>query len=128
MLSCIVSFLKYLWYYALRHSLPVVFDVTLWTLYEGFYALMVSFYCVNVVLSVAVTVLSKCPPLTDGERVANTTLIDALLDKDFKLIINDAVYNVCSPEKGTKTFLFGHKYSSFYFLCNHKIGLLIEKQ
>lgn len=35
----------------------------------------------------------------DGERVANTTLIDALLDKDFKLIINDAVYNVCSPEK-----------------------------
>ncbi|XP_074553874.1 calcium uniporter protein, mitochondrial-like [Halichoeres trimaculatus] len=35
----------------------------------------------------------------DGERVANTTLIDALLDKDFKLIINDAVYHVCSPEK-----------------------------
>lgn len=35
----------------------------------------------------------------DGERVANTTLIDALLDKDFELVINDAVYNVCSPEK-----------------------------
>lgn len=35
----------------------------------------------------------------DGERVANTTLIDALLDKDFQLVINDAVYNVCSPEK-----------------------------
>ncbi|XP_029297438.1 calcium uniporter regulatory subunit MCUb, mitochondrial-like [Cottoperca gobio] len=35
----------------------------------------------------------------DGERVANTTLIDALLDKDFKLVINDAVYDVCSPEK-----------------------------
>lgn len=34
-----------------------------------------------------------------GERVANTTLIDALLDKDFQLIINDAVYNVRSPEK-----------------------------
>ncbi|XP_070772281.1 calcium uniporter protein, mitochondrial-like [Enoplosus armatus] len=35
----------------------------------------------------------------DGERVANTTLIDALLDKDFQLVINDAVHNVCSPEK-----------------------------
>ncbi|KAM3623992.1 uncharacterized protein V6R79_017796 [Siganus canaliculatus] len=35
----------------------------------------------------------------DGERVANTTLIDALLEKDFQLIINDAVYDVQSPEK-----------------------------
>lgn len=35
----------------------------------------------------------------DGERVANTTLIDSLLDKDFQLVINDAVYNVSSPEK-----------------------------
>nr|XP_046272630.1 calcium uniporter regulatory subunit MCUb, mitochondrial-like isoform X2 [Scatophagus argus] len=35
----------------------------------------------------------------DGERIAHTTLIDTLLDKDFKLAINDAVYNVCSPEK-----------------------------
>lgn len=35
----------------------------------------------------------------DGERVANTTLIESLLDKDFQLAINDAVYNVCSPEK-----------------------------
>lgn len=35
----------------------------------------------------------------DGERVANTTLIDSLLDKDFQLTINDAVYNVSSPEK-----------------------------
>lgn len=35
----------------------------------------------------------------DGERIANTTLIDSLLDKDFQLAINDAVYNVCSPEK-----------------------------
>ncbi|KAF1395338.1 hypothetical protein PFLUV_G00010490 [Perca fluviatilis] len=35
----------------------------------------------------------------DGERVANSTLIDTLLDKDFQLVINDAVYNVCSPEK-----------------------------
>ncbi|XP_035516730.1 calcium uniporter protein, mitochondrial-like [Morone saxatilis] len=35
----------------------------------------------------------------DGERVANTTLIDTLLDKDFQLVINDAVYNVFSPEK-----------------------------
>ncbi|KAK5926161.1 hypothetical protein CgunFtcFv8_021755 [Champsocephalus gunnari] len=36
---------------------------------------------------------------TDGERVTNTTLIHALLDKDFQLVINDAVYNVVSPEK-----------------------------
>ncbi|XP_071768038.1 calcium uniporter protein, mitochondrial-like [Centroberyx gerrardi] len=43
---------------------------------------------------VTASVLSK-----DGERVANTTLIDTLLDKDFQLIINDAVYNVQSPEK-----------------------------
>ncbi|XP_034544088.1 calcium uniporter protein, mitochondrial-like [Notolabrus celidotus] len=35
----------------------------------------------------------------DGEGVANTTLIEALLDNDFKLVINDAMYNVCSPEK-----------------------------
>lgn len=35
----------------------------------------------------------------DGEPVANTTLIDALLDKDFQLVINDSVYNVCAPEK-----------------------------
>ncbi|XP_054460519.1 calcium uniporter regulatory subunit MCUb, mitochondrial-like [Anoplopoma fimbria] len=35
----------------------------------------------------------------DGEPIANTTLIDTLLDKDFQLVINDAVYNVCSPEK-----------------------------
>ncbi|KAM8773682.1 calcium uniporter regulatory subunit MCUb, mitochondrial-like [Acanthopagrus schlegelii] len=38
---------------------------------------------------------------TDGERVANSTLIDTLLDKDFQLVINDAVYPVCSPEKVT---------------------------
>lgn len=35
----------------------------------------------------------------DGERVANTTLIDALVDKDFQLVINDAVHKVCAPEK-----------------------------
>ncbi|XP_070712075.1 calcium uniporter protein, mitochondrial-like [Pempheris klunzingeri] len=35
----------------------------------------------------------------DGERIANSTLIDALLDKDFELVINDAVYNISSPEK-----------------------------
>ncbi|KAM9857097.1 calcium uniporter protein, mitochondrial-like [Aulostomus maculatus] len=40
------------------------------------------------------SVLSK-----EGERVANTTLIDALIDKDFQLVINDAIYNVRSPEK-----------------------------
>lgn len=38
--------------------------------------------------------------LTDGQRVANTTLIDTLLDKDFQLIVNDKVYDVKSPEKG----------------------------
>ncbi|TNM85865.1 hypothetical protein fugu_008136 [Takifugu bimaculatus] len=35
----------------------------------------------------------------DGQRVANTTLIDTLLDKDFQLIVNDKVYDVKSPEK-----------------------------
>lgn len=39
----------------------------------------------------------------DGEPVANTTLIDALLDKDFQLVINDSVYNVCAPEKAVCT-------------------------
>ncbi|XP_041839298.1 calcium uniporter protein, mitochondrial-like [Melanotaenia boesemani] len=34
----------------------------------------------------------------DGERVANTTLIDTLLDKDFQIVINNKVYNVASPE------------------------------
>ncbi|KAF7660423.1 hypothetical protein LDENG_00282000 [Lucifuga dentata] len=43
---------------------------------------------------VTASVLSK-----DGERVANTTLLDTLLEKDFLLTINDAVYNVHSPEK-----------------------------
>ncbi|XP_053195944.1 calcium uniporter regulatory subunit MCUb, mitochondrial-like [Scomber japonicus] len=42
----------------------------------------------------AASVLSK-----DGECIANNTLIDALLDKDFQLVINDAVYNISSPEK-----------------------------
>lgn len=51
--------------------------------------------------------------MTDGERVANTTLIDALLDKDFQLVINDAVYDVHSPEKGINTSLSGCKRSSF---------------
>lgn len=40
--------------------------------------------------------------VTDGQRVANTTLIDTLLDKDFQLIINNEVYDVKSPEKGKK--------------------------
>lgn len=40
------------------------------------------------------SVLSK-----DGERIANSTLIDALLDKDFQLVINNAVYNICAPER-----------------------------
>lgn len=51
------------------------------------------------------------PHPTDGERIANTTLIDALLDKDFQLVINDAVYDVRSPEKGTNTFLSTYKRS-----------------
>lgn len=53
---------------------------------------------------IAIKVLSSCPLLTDGEPIANTTLIDSLLDKDFQLIVNDAVYNVCAPEKGTTHF------------------------
>ncbi|CAL8330109.1 unnamed protein product [Merluccius merluccius] len=35
----------------------------------------------------------------DGERVANTTLLDALLDNDFQLVINNASYHVQTPEK-----------------------------
>lgn len=35
----------------------------------------------------------------DGEHVGSTTLIDALLDKDFQLVLNDAVYDVKAPEK-----------------------------
>ncbi|KAM7009143.1 calcium uniporter protein, mitochondrial-like [Tautogolabrus adspersus] len=43
---------------------------------------------------VTASILSK-----DEEPVANTTLIDALLDKDFKLVINNTVFSVCSPAK-----------------------------
>lgn len=43
---------------------------------------------------VIASVLSKT-----GERVANSTLIETLLDKDFKLVINDTVHEVNSPEK-----------------------------
>lgn len=46
-----------------------------------------------------------CVSPTDGERIAHTTLIDALLEKDFQLVINNTVYNVCSPQKGTATRL-----------------------
>lgn len=43
---------------------------------------------------VIASVLSK-----SGERVANSTLIETLLDKDFKLVVNDTVHDVRSPEK-----------------------------
>lgn len=43
---------------------------------------------------VRASVLSKT-----GERVANSTLIESLLDKDFKLVLNDTVHDVLSPEK-----------------------------
>lgn len=43
---------------------------------------------------VRASVLSKT-----GERVANSTLIETLLDKDFKLVLNDTVHDVLSPEK-----------------------------
>lgn len=46
-----------------------------------------------------------CLLVTDGQRVANTTLIDTLLDKDFQLIINNEVYDVKSPEKGKKNLV-----------------------
>ncbi|XP_059903551.1 calcium uniporter protein, mitochondrial [Gadus macrocephalus] len=36
----------------------------------------------------------------DGARVANTTLLDALLDKDFQLVINDVSYHVQTPALG----------------------------
>uniref|UniRef100_A0A1A8LB62 Calcium uniporter protein n=1 Tax=Nothobranchius pienaari TaxID=704102 RepID=A0A1A8LB62_9TELE len=36
---------------------------------------------------------------TDGERVANTTLIDTLLEKDFQLVINESFYSISVPEK-----------------------------
>lgn len=36
---------------------------------------------------------------TDGEPVPSTTLINTLLDKDFQLVINEAVYDVKAPEK-----------------------------
>lgn len=43
---------------------------------------------------VSASVLSR-----DGERVANKTLIDTLLDKDFQLVINDTIHHIHSPEK-----------------------------
>ncbi|KAJ0033736.1 hypothetical protein NQD34_000843 [Periophthalmus magnuspinnatus] len=54
---------------------------------------------------VSASVLSK-----DGERVANSTLLETLLDKDFKLVINDNVHDVHSPEKGTH-------FEDLYLLC-----------
>lgn len=35
----------------------------------------------------------------NGERIANATLIDTLLDQDFQLLINDAAYEVQPPKK-----------------------------
>lgn len=55
---------------------------------------------------------------TDGERVAHTTLIDTLLEKDFQLVINNTVYNICSPEKGTAAARLSH------FSHNCSSGLL----
>ncbi|XP_008315386.1 calcium uniporter regulatory subunit MCUb, mitochondrial isoform X1 [Cynoglossus semilaevis] len=43
---------------------------------------------------VSTSVLTK-----DGERVASTTLIDALLDKNFKLVINDTAYDIQPPKR-----------------------------
>ncbi|MEQ2261388.1 hypothetical protein XENORESO_009704 [Xenotaenia resolanae] len=36
---------------------------------------------------------------TDGQHVANMTLLDTLLEKDFQLVINNEVYRVSAPEK-----------------------------
>lgn len=52
--------------------------------------------------------------------MAHTTLIDALLEKDFQLIINNTVYNVCSPEKGTAARLA----RSSGLLSKHRLLLL----
>lgn len=60
-----------------------------------------------------------CILLADGQRVANTTVIDTLVDKDFQLVINDAVYDVASPEKGTNPSVV-RKQSSFSLLHNSK--------
>lgn len=62
-----------------------------------------------------------CVSPTDGERVAHTTLIDALLEKDFQLIINNTVYNVCSPEKGTAARLA----RSSGLLSQHRSALIV---
>lgn len=35
----------------------------------------------------------------EGERVANTTLLDAVLDKDFRLVINGKTYDIKMPDK-----------------------------
>uniref|UniRef100_A0AAV2LJ29 Calcium uniporter protein n=1 Tax=Knipowitschia caucasica TaxID=637954 RepID=A0AAV2LJ29_KNICA len=43
---------------------------------------------------VTASVLSKY-----GERLSNSTLLETLLDKDFKLLLNDSVHDVCPPEK-----------------------------
>lgn len=34
----------------------------------------------------------------DGTRIASSNTIETLLDDDFKLLINDTSYNVCSPK------------------------------
>ncbi|XP_043969274.1 calcium uniporter regulatory subunit MCUb, mitochondrial-like [Gambusia affinis] len=35
----------------------------------------------------------------DGQRVANTTLLDTLLETDFQLVVNNQVFTVSAPEK-----------------------------
>lgn len=35
----------------------------------------------------------------DGVRIASSTSIESLLEEDFRLVINDNTYNVCSPKQ-----------------------------
>ena len=59
-----------------------------------------------------------CLLSTDGEQVPSTTLIDALLDNEFQLIINDAVYGVKAPGKGKK-HISPPPVRSFYLCLNY---------
>ncbi|PWA30618.1 hypothetical protein CCH79_00009160 [Gambusia affinis] len=47
----------------------------------------------------AASILSAAVALPDGQRVANTTLLDTLLETDFQLVVNNQVFTVSAPEK-----------------------------
>jgi hypothetical protein len=41
----------------------------------------------------------QCKLLTDGVRIASSNTIEALMEDDFKLIVNDSVYLVNTPRQ-----------------------------